>query len=1063
VTYREDEVGDDHPLEAMAGEGVERIPLRNLSPEATAEMICATLGMTDLPPLFVERVQQTTGGNAYFVQELIHLLTEDGGILGWVDGKWEVDESALEETRLPQSVFQVVGNRLDFLSPQTRQVLCLAAVAGPVFWDGLLEELTSVSGAPLQAELRELVSHGLFLERRDSAFSGAREYAFASPLVQEVGYESLPLAERRTRHRQVAAWLVAHGETQAGGRYGLIADHLVKAGQNKEAIPYLFQAGEQASAQFANAAAARHFGHALELAPQDDSGLRYALVLAREGVYEVQGDREAQARDLVALHELSEALDDGERDATARKIEVALRRARYAFSTSDYPGTIAAAQMVVDLARSVENPRQEAAGHVQWGRALWRQGEPDAAKSQFERALSLARDAQLRSVEADSLRSLGLVAFVGGDYTTARPHFGEALDIQRELGDRRGEGRLLIDLGIVCRRQGDYARARSYLEQALAIQRELGDLRSEGRALGNLGTAFVNLGDYGQARALYEQSLLVSRQVGDRSDEGFRLYNLGLLHHLVGDDQAARRFCQQALHIAEKVGERDVQGYALTGLGHVWMGLGDLEKASAAYSRAVALRREMDQLHLAMESLAGLAQVSLTSGLVDPAQSQVEEILSYLEGNSLDGTEEPARILLVCYSVLSANQDPRAEAVLNRAHRLIQRRASMISDEGMRRSFLGNVSAHREILRIVQEVGERAKEQAAPRPLREAASRPEGEKEAPVSDKQKTKAQLLEELGEARRRISELELLASELKRAEETLWEGEKRFRSIAETASDAIIIFDAYENIFFWNQAARDIFGYWGGETRGELLASILSPEFHELFRREMKNVISTGESDLVGRPVEAVGVRKDGSELPLELSLATWKTKEEVFFTVIARDITDRKQAEEALANAYAEVEQRVDERTAELRQSLEERERLQQEVIDAQKLALQELSTPIIPIVDRILVMPLIGTIDTRRARDIMRTLLAGIREHRAKVVILDVTGVPIVDSGVANHLNKTIQAARLKGARTIVTGISDEVAETIVDLGIDWTWVETLSDLQTGLLVALDSLGFKLMR
>jgi rsbT co-antagonist protein RsbR len=76
------------------------------------------------------------------------------------------------------------------------------------------------------------------------------------------------------------------------------------------------------------------------------------------------------------------------------------------------------------------------------------------------------------------------------------------------------------------------------------------------------------------------------------------------------------------------------------------------------------------------------------------------------------------------------------------------------------------------------------------------------------------------------------------------------------------------------------------------------------------------------------------------------------------------------------------------------------------------------------------------------------------------VILDVTGVPIVDSGVANHLNKTIQAARLKGAQTIVTGIADAVAEAIVDLGIDWSGIETLADLQTGLRVALDKMGLR---
>jgi DNA-binding LacI/PurR family transcriptional regulator/anti-anti-sigma regulatory factor len=171
-----------------------------------------------------------------------------------------------------------------------------------------------------------------------------------------------------------------------------------------------------------------------------------------------------------------------------------------------------------------------------------------------------------------------------------------------------------------------------------------------------------------------------------------------------------------------------------------------------------------------------------------------------------------------------------------------------------------------------------------------------------------------------------------------------------------------------------------------------------------------------------------------------------------------LQERKRAEEALEKAYAEVEKQVGERTAELKREVAERERLQQEIIEAQKQAIQALSTPVIPIMERIIVMPLVGSIDTMRARDITRALLAGIRQHQAKVVILDITGVSVVDSGVADYLNKTIQAARLKGAHTIVTGISEAVAETIVDLGIDWSGIETLADLQAGLRAALAKMG-----
>ncbi len=165
-------------------------------------------------------------------------------------------------------------------------------------------------------------------------------------------------------------------------------------------------------------------------------------------------------------------------------------------------------------------------------------------------------------------------------------------------------------------------------------------------------------------------------------------------------------------------------------------------------------------------------------------------------------------------------------------------------------------------------------------------------------------------------------------------------------------------------------------------------------------------------------------------------------------------ERQQVEESLERAYAEVEQQVEERTADLQLEVAERERLQQEVIDAQKRAIQELSSPVIPLMEGIIVLPLIGSIDSMRGRDITRSLLAGISQHKAKVAILDVTGVPIVDSGVAQHLTKAIQAAKLKGARTIITGISEAVAETIVDLGIDWSNIDTLTDLQTGLRIAM---------
>ncbi|KCZ72948.1 PAS domain S-box [Candidatus Methanoperedens nitroreducens] len=135
-------------------------------------------------------------------------------------------------------------------------------------------------------------------------------------------------------------------------------------------------------------------------------------------------------------------------------------------------------------------------------------------------------------------------------------------------------------------------------------------------------------------------------------------------------------------------------------------------------------------------------------------------------------------------------------------------------------------------------------------------------------------------------------------RRIEEALHNSEQRFRSVAETATDAIISIDRHGNIVFWNKAAENIFGYSAGEAIDKSLTIIMPKRLHREHTEGIKRLISTGESSVVGKLLEMTGLRKDGSEFPLELSIAAWKTGEETFYTGIIRDITERKHAEEEL---------------------------------------------------------------------------------------------------------------------------------------------------------------------
>jgi PAS domain S-box-containing protein len=149
-----------------------------------------------------------------------------------------------------------------------------------------------------------------------------------------------------------------------------------------------------------------------------------------------------------------------------------------------------------------------------------------------------------------------------------------------------------------------------------------------------------------------------------------------------------------------------------------------------------------------------------------------------------------------------------------------------------------------------------------------------------------------------------------------ESLEHSEERFRSVVETAIDAIITVDSNGRIIFWNQKAEAMFGYQAAEVMGQPVAVIMPERFRKAHQMGLNQAASSKKSKITGNILELVGLRKDASEFPLELSLANWETKEGVFFTAIIRDISERKQAEKELQAAREDLEQRVDARTAEL---------------------------------------------------------------------------------------------------------------------------------------------------
>lgn len=230
--------------------------------------------------------------------------------------------------------------------------------------------------------------------------------------------------------------------------------------------------------------------------------------------------------------------------------------------------------------------------------------------------------------------------------------------------------------------------------------------------------------------------------------------------------------------------------------------------------------------------------------------------------------------------------------------------------------------------------------------------------------------------------------------------------------------------------NNFALRLFGYVKEEVVGLSVESLVPERYREKLRLRREAFFASPNTQKVGPSRDLMGLKKDGTEFPLEVGLSPCRTEDGPAMIATIVDISTCKELEEMI--------------------------RRQQE-------DLMELSTPVIQLWSGILVLPVVGTLDSERSRVMMEQLLNELSTTGSGVAIVDISGVPTVDTLVAQHLMKTIDAAKLMGCECIISGIRPEIANTIVNLGIDLARVKTKSTMSRALADAFDVMGLKVVK
>ncbi len=646
---------------------------------------------------FRQMLFNKTNGHPLFTIELLQMMRLRGDLIKDRQGRW-IQSPELNWNYLPEKIEGVIKRRLSDLGTYFHELLTVASIEGKTFTAQIVAHTQRTDERQLLGQLSRTLAKKFRLIHSKGQLEVAGEtlscYQFNHGLFQEYLYKQLDPQECRLLHKEVGEIL----ENLYGERSNEIASqlgyHFYKANNSFKASQYFHIAARQTTN---TDDAIRYLTQALELTNKDNISQQYKLLLAREKIYDLQGKRKKQLEDLTMLLELIPALDD-----TKKQIAISIRQGNYFEELGDYQKALDIAETVVEYASQNFDLQVEIEAHIFLGRILWRQDEYILARAPLQHALKLAKNNSYYQNVAQSLFYIGQTYLGHYDYETARTYYLDALKIYQGINDQLGIADCLNTLGIIQYDLGYYSEAIEYNKKVLSIFLATGDRRGQIITLNNLGNNYCDLGDYALAKTHLENSLNLSIITDDRRFEALAKTNLALTYNLLKDYEYAYEYCNLALETLTEIQDRSIKGYTLYYLGCTLTGLHKFQEAVEVFEDAIVLRQDLGQDSRVLDNLAGLANLKYIQEKSFDAMEEVENILTTIDVHGIEGAEFPLVVYLTCYQVLEANQDPRADEILQTAYNLLQERSAKIDDETLRHSFLENVPAHREIVQAYE-------------------------------------------------------------------------------------------------------------------------------------------------------------------------------------------------------------------------------------------------------------------------------------------------------------------------------------------------------------------------
>jgi len=666
-------------LQLLRSPQTQHLQLQVLDQSDTLQLVCQRLGVDTLPLSVANLIAQKAQGNPFFSEEIAYAL-RDAGLIVMRDGRCYLPPgvSDLDNLNLPDTVQGVITSRIDRLSPSLQLTLKVASAIGRAFDFEILQEIH-----PIEADKEQLTDYLKQLAVFDLTPLVTPEpklaYIFKHIITQEVSYNLMLFAQRRSLHQLVAEWYEQLYGQEISEYYEILAYHYEQAEIWEKALDYLMKAGQKAQRAYVNPEALSHYNRALtvckHLGDAVDSNTLITIYAALGQVHFLLSDFQPSIDAYKKMLEVACREGDRHKEKEAEALynigyglfwahdfEPALEYAQQAYNLAleiDYKSMLAASQFVMGYIYGVTAKLDESFGCFSEGISLsqetgdkiqeglntfmlglvynWK-GEYEPAHQLGDRGVAIGRDDNILLVWIMNLWERGITRCGQGAYQGAFSDLETALNFSNRLGDKVWKSRILNTLGWLYSELYNVESAILYNHDGLQSAWKLRDPEIIRNAAINLGDCYLLKEDLSTAASFLQMVYGDSQQYGKWGEEWMKwrylqhcCHSLGELQLVQGDAESALKLAQECLQLAEptKTRKNMVKGWRL--MGQAFLAQGNIASAGEFLAKAIALAEEIGNPPQLWKTYTAIGDFHSLAGQTEPAAIAYRQALQAIE------------------------------------------------------------------------------------------------------------------------------------------------------------------------------------------------------------------------------------------------------------------------------------------------------------------------------------------------------------------------------------------------------------------------------------------------